>query len=102
MQQNTAVQHASCFTTQLAHCDPFLLCHAPCKTFHQWLVIAQNKASDTQGSAKLDLWADAPRWEYSTAPLADANGRPLDAPQAGAGGSAMYLSDQQASSHLHI
>ncbi|KAK9863294.1 hypothetical protein WJX84_001190, partial [Apatococcus fuscideae] len=57
--------------------------------------VKDNKAKDTQGNAMLDLWADAPRWEYSTAPLADANGRPLDAPQAGAGGSAMYLSDQQ-------
>jgi hypothetical protein len=45
---------------------------------------------------KLELWADAPRYEYSYAPLMDArSGAPLAAPTAGARGHALYLSDQQ-------
>ena len=41
------------------------------------------------------LWSDAPKWEYSTAPLAYPDGLPMDKATAGAGGHAIYLSDQQ-------
>ena len=44
---------------------------------------------------KLLLWGDAPRWEYSTAPLMEANGKPVDRPFAGTGGHALHFNDQQ-------
>ena len=44
----------------------------------------------------LELWADAPRWEYSDAPLADpATLAPLPPPAAGARGHALWLDDTQ-------
>ena len=48
---------------------------------------------------KLELWGDAPRWEYSTAPLmAWDTGKPLAPPSAGSRGHALYLNDMQVSS----
>lgn len=41
------------------------------------------------------LWADAPKWEYSTAPLTDSDGSRVEGPEAGVGGHALALSDKQ-------
>ena len=46
------------------------------------------------------LWSDAPKWEYSTAPLTYADGLPLAPPSAGAGGHALYLNDKQVAAML--
>jgi hypothetical protein len=47
---------------------------------------------------KLELWGDAPRWEYSTAPLmAWDTGKPLAGPSAGSRGHALSLNDMQVS-----
>lgn len=43
------------------------------------------------------LWADAPKWEYSTAPLTYNDGMPVDGPTAGVGGHAIALNDRQVS-----
>ena len=59
---------------------------------------AQTVARDARGSPGngLELWADAPRFEYSDAPLMAAEtGVPLDPPTAGARGHAIALSDMQ-------
>eukprot|EP00884_Botryococcus_braunii_P000733 jgi/Botrbrau1/10660/Bobra.53_2s0017.2 len=48
------------------------------------------------GGHSLLLWADGPRWQFSTAPLSDPSGKPLEAPKPGAGGGqALSLTDQQ-------
>ena len=47
-----------------------------------------------EGNALL-LWADAPRFEYSTAPLVDKNDLPVAPATAGPGGSALQFNDQQ-------
>jgi hypothetical protein len=43
----------------------------------------------------LYLGADAPSWVYSTAPLAQPDGTPVQPPQPGSAGHALHLSDQQ-------
>lgn len=45
----------------------------------------------------LILWGDAPRWQYSTAPLMTSSGQPVKMPSPGSGGTALRLDDQQAS-----
>ena len=48
------------------------------------------------------LWSDAPRWEYSTAPLTYSDGIPLPGPKPGdGGGHAIYLNDQQVWCTIH-
>ena len=45
---------------------------------------------------KLELWGDAPRYEYSTVPLMRADGlRPVSNPKAGSRGHALLLNDKQ-------
>ena len=59
---------------------------------------AQAVVRDARGGQGngLELWADAPRWEYSDAPLADpVTNAPLAAPTAGARGHALWLDDTQ-------
>lgn len=63
-----------------------------------FLEILQAVVLDARGGQanSLELWADAPRFEYSDAPLMEAaTGAPLPPPTAGARGHALYLSDQQ-------
>eukprot|EP00884_Botryococcus_braunii_P003508 jgi/Botrbrau1/13158/Bobra.0187s0106.1 len=43
----------------------------------------------------LYLWADAPRWEYSTAPLTRSDGHRVKGPEPGDAGTALQLNDQQ-------
>ena len=59
--------------------------------------ILQQEAKPSYGNEKntLLLWGDAPRWEYSTAPLMDSDGHPVSWPNPGSGGHAMYFNDQQ-------
>lgn len=47
------------------------------------------------GRNPLLLGADAPSFEYSTAPLAGPEGRPVAPPAAGSAGHALFVSDQQ-------
>jgi hypothetical protein len=56
------------------------------------------KAAHGNEKNALVLWGDAPRWEYSTAPLMDSDDKPVKYPNPGSGGHAMYFNDQQASS----
>ena len=45
---------------------------------------------------KLELWGDAPRYEYSTVPLMRADGlKPVSNPKAGSRGHALLLNDKQ-------
>lgn len=45
---------------------------------------------------KLELWGDAPRYEYSTVPLMKADGgKPVSNPKAGSRGHALMLNDKQ-------
>ena len=50
---------------------------------------------DGVGSNPLLLGADAPTWQYSTAPLAAPDGKPVAHPTPGSAGHAMHLSDKQ-------
>lgn len=64
----------------------------------QWaFLFLQREVKPAYGSEKntLLLWGDAPRWEYSTAPLMDSDGHPVAWPDAGSGGHAMHFNDQQ-------
>jgi hypothetical protein len=59
---------------------------------------AQDSVRDLTGDGghSLQLWASGPRWQFSTAPLLDTSGKPLESPRPGAGGGrAMLLTDQQ-------
>ncbi len=87
-------------------------CHAmPCQC-HAALNISQAAAALTRPAAALPqqghirdghggganpllLGADAPSWVYSTAPLAQPDGKPVAGPTPGSAGHAMFLSDQQ-------
>ena len=62
----------------------------------------QGHVRDVHGGRQNDLklGADAPVWVYSTAPLAEADGRPVEAPRAGTAGHAMSLNDQQVGADL--
>lgn len=66
------------------------------------LYAVQGVIHDVYGARKndLELGADAPSWVYSTAPLADAGGRPLEGPRPGTAGHAMSLNDQQVTAHM--
>jgi hypothetical protein len=45
---------------------------------------------------KLELWGDAPRYEYSTVPLMRSDGsKPVSSPKAGSRGHALSLNDKQ-------
>jgi hypothetical protein len=60
--------------------------------------VLQEVVRDVTGNAAngLQLWADGPRWEYSTVPLAAEDGKPVEGPKAGTeGGHALALTDQQ-------
>ena len=46
----------------------------------------------------LILWGNAPKWQYSTAPLMTLLGDPVTPPTAGSGGLALQLNDQQVAS----
>ena len=59
---------------------------------------AQTVARDARGTSDngLELWADAPRFEYSDAPLmVPETGAPLDPPTPGTRGHSLLLSDTQ-------
>lgn len=62
----------------------------------------QQEVKPAHGNEKnaLVLWGDAPRWEYSTAPLMGADGQPVERPNPGSGGHAMYFNDQQVQFHI--
>ena len=58
----------------------------------------QEMVSDSRGKQdnQLELWADAPRWEYSTAPLMDwDSGEALPPANPGSRGHSLLLNDQQ-------
>ena len=50
----------------------------------------------------LHLWSDAPRFEISTAPLADKDGQAVQLPDSFHGDHALFLSDQQVYCPLHL
>lgn len=73
----------------------FPLWHGPdsCLT-----ALLQEMMSDSRGKQdnQLELWADAPRWEYSTAPLMDwDSGEALAPADPGSRGHSLLLNDQQ-------
>lgn len=60
---------------------------------------AKQMVADSRGGQDnvLELWSDAPRWEYSTAPLMDwDSGDALPPAMPGSHGHALHLNDQQA------
>ena len=60
--------------------------------------ILQESVREARGHQdnKLELWGDAPRYEYSTVPLMRADGlRPVSNPKAGSRGHALLLNDKQ-------
>ena len=74
-----------------------------CKGFHVCTVVHGLLQSIVVDSAKgspdkaLYLWSDAPRFEVSTAPLADKEGQAVQLPDTFQGDHALFLSDQQVS-----
>lgn len=65
---------------------------------HGERVAVQDHVADARGKQHqgLQLWADGPRWQFSTAPLATSTGAPVPSPQPGSGGGhAFVLNDQQ-------
>ena len=74
-----------------------------CKGLHVCTVVHGLLQSIVVDSAKgspdkaLYLWSDAPRFEVSTAPLADKEGQAVQLPDTFQGDHALFLSDQQVS-----
>lgn len=62
---------------------------------------AQVRDAHGGGANPLLLGADAPAWVYSTAPLAQPDGKPVAQPMPGSAGYAMFLSDQQVGINGH-
>ena len=60
----------------------------------QSIVVDSAKGSPDKA---LYLWSDAPRFEVSTAPLADKEGQAVQLPDTFQGDHALFLSDQQVS-----
>ncbi len=58
----------------------------------QSIVVDSAKGSPDKA---LYLWSDAPRFEVSTAPLADKDGQAVQLPDTFQGDHALFLSDQQ-------
>ncbi len=58
----------------------------------QSIVVDSAKGSPDKA---LHLWSDAPRFEVSTAPLADKDGQAVQLPDTFQGDHALFLSDQQ-------
>lgn len=56
---------------------------------------SSGRSGSDRSKNALKLWSDAPRFEPSTAPLADGKGKPLAAPITGKGDHAIVLNDQQ-------
>lgn len=79
----------------------FQICTAQCGCARSYFsdppIHVQQEVKPAHGDAKnsLTLWGDAPRWEYSTAPLMDSDGSPVKKPSAGTGGQAMHFNDMQ-------
>ena len=62
------------------------------------MLAKQESVREARGSQdnKLELWGDAPRYEYSSVPLMQADGtRPVKKARAGDRGHALLLNDKQ-------
>ena len=77
-------------------CNPEGLC-----TPVEESAVLQESVREARGHQdnKLELWGDAPRYEYSTVPLMRADGlKPVSNPKAGSRGHALLLNDKQVQS----